>query len=301
MSTSNILNIDSYNYEIEGYKINKYDFVKKYNYTVCKPELTIIQDFIVDSISSNMEYYYIFDSPNSDAFGHWVFESFIFYPIFLSLQKIYPTIKIVINNKKRYIKNLFNYVGIDLNLISDSIKVNNNICFFNPLLSLNVSNYQTLDLLRDFSLKMRVFIRSNITPCISIKNKIILLPRDLKDNYIGNDRIIHGIEDIESNVISKDGTVMNTFNLNNIHVQFSLINSFENIIVCYGSSYTVNCLSLKNKNIIVLDNYNYHGYHKTFEANALIYDLIEKENSVVYVSSSSNNSIFYKDLENYII
>jgi hypothetical protein len=47
------------------------------------------------------------------------YESFIFYPIFLSLQKIYPTIKIVVNNNKRYIKNFFNFVGIDLNLINN--------------------------------------------------------------------------------------------------------------------------------------------------------------------------------------
>ena len=299
MSTCNILNIDSYNHEIEGYKINKYSFVTKYTYTICKPELTILQDFILDSISSDMEYYYIFDSPVSDAFGHWFFESFIFYPIFLSIQKIYPTIKILVKNKKRYIKNFFKYVGLDL-IISDSIHTKNNTCFFNPLVSLNVSNNQTLDLLKEFSLKMMIFIRSNINPCISIKNKIILLPRDTKDNFEGNNRTIHGIEDIENNIISKDGTVLNTFNLNNIHLQFSLINSFENIIVCYGSSYTVNCLSLKNKNIIVLDNYNYHSHHKTFEANSLIYDLIEKENNVVYVYPSSNNSIFYKDLEMYI-
>ena len=107
MSTCNILNIDSYNHEIEGYKINKYSFVTKYTYTICKPELTILQDFILDSISSDMEYYYIFDSPVSDAFGHWFFESFIFYPIFLSIQKIYPTVKILVKNKKRYIKNFF--------------------------------------------------------------------------------------------------------------------------------------------------------------------------------------------------
>ena len=300
MSTYNILNIDSYNYEIEGYKINKYTFVTNYTYTICKPELTILQDFIEDSVSSEMEYYYIFDCPNSNAFGHWIFESFIFYPIFLIIQKIYPTIKIVVKNKKRYIKNFFNYVGLDL-IISDSIQVKNNTCFFNPLVCLNISNNQTLDLLKEFCLKMRYFIRSNIIPCISIKNNIILLPRDLKDNFEGNDRIIHGIENIENNVINKDGTVINTFNLNNIHVQFSLINSFKNVIVCYGSSYTVNCLSLKNKNIIVLDNYNYHSNHKTFEANALIYDLIEKENNVIYVSPSFNNSIFYKDLEMYII
>jgi hypothetical protein len=287
------------NYEIDGYKINKYSFVKNYTFTHCKPEL-FIENFIPDTISEEIEYYYIFDSPCKDAFGHWFYESFIFYPIFLSLQKIYPTIKIVVNNNKRYIKNFFNFVGIDLNLINNFIQKENNICFFNPLVSLNVSNNQTLELIKEFSLKMRNFIKSNIN-YMSIKNKIILLPRDTKDNYTGNERMIHGIEDIESNVISKDGTVINTFNLNNIHIQFSLINSFENIIVCYGSGYTVNCLFLKNKNIIVLDNYNYHNNHKTFEANRLIYDLIEKENNVVYVPPSSNNSILYKDLEKFII
>ena len=36
-----ILNYNSFNYEIDGYKINKYENVKMYNYTHCVPEFKL--------------------------------------------------------------------------------------------------------------------------------------------------------------------------------------------------------------------------------------------------------------------
>lgn len=288
-----ILTIDSTNYEIDEYKLNRYEFVSSYSYKSCYPELNIYQEFSTSDKDVDMEYYYIFDSPTGDAFAHWIFESFIFYPIFLHVKKLYPTIKILVPNNKRYIKNFVDFVKID-SIIVNKIQTTNNTCFFNPLLSLNVSNEKSLKLLEYFTIKMRNYITSNISSMS--QNKLIVLPRNSKDNYVGNDRHIN-TEDIEKNVISKGGTVLDTYQINNINIQFSLVNSFDCIIVCFGSSYFVNCIFLKNKTIIVLDHFNYYNFHKTFEANSLIFNMIEKQNNVKIVSSGN---ILYSDIEKLI-
>lgn len=72
---------------------------------------------------------------------------------------------------------------------------------------------------------------------ISFNNKYLLLPRNSKDNCIRCERIINGIDDIEDNIISIGGMVLNTYQMNNIELQMSIIKNSEIIILDYGSSF----------------------------------------------------------------
>ena len=61
------------------------------------------------------------------------------------------------------------------------------------------------------------------------------------------------MDSITHMVLKNDGTVLNTYPVNNRKLQMAIVNSAEVIIVHYGSAYWVNCAHLKNKTIIMLD------------------------------------------------
>jgi len=121
------LKSDCYNYTIDEYFIHKYDNVQSYSYTCCSPELKI--ELNNSNNLENKDFYYIFDCPGEDAFGHWVYESFIFLPIFNKINEIFPNIKILTKNTKKYVHNLFSFFKIK-NTITNTIDNPNNTCFF---------------------------------------------------------------------------------------------------------------------------------------------------------------------------
>jgi len=295
-----VLNSESNNYCIDDYLINKYENVKEYKYTLCRPELTLKIE-TEDINNSNKDIYYIFDCPGEDAFAHYIIESFMFYPIFLKLKNIFPNIKIITSNRKRYVKNIFNFIGIESNF-DQTINNTNNICFFPKVLSLNELNINDINLYKNFIENMiNDFNILSVNNCL-IQNKILLLPRNNKDNYIHNDRIIFGMDDIIQNIINNDGVVLDTYNINNISFQLLITKSSETIILDFGSSFFFNCLFVKNKKIIVLNNYRYYEHHvNNFISIKILDEIIRKNNTIIIVNpSNSNNTITYNDIQQYL-
>ena len=130
-------------------------------------------------------------------------------------------------------------------------------------------------------------------------NNIIYLPRNTKDNYVPNDYIIIDSDIIEENVINFNGTILNTYQINNLNLQFSIINSFNTIILNFGSSFLVNCIFLKNKKIIIL---NYNGmmsqiYH--YPSINILFNYI-KNNNIIIVINSKNNTFDFNDIKEFL-
>lgn len=174
------------NYNIDDELIHKYDNVTSYKYAQCKSQLTIISS-TENSFQQDKEIYYVFDCPGEDALFHWISETFIFYPLLLKLENTYQNIKILTTNTKKYVKNIFKFFNINIE-ITNTIKPNN-IMFFSPVVSMN-----DLDCKKDLYVKYIHLYVDNINLLLSNtllqSNKVILLPRNNKDNYIHNDRII---------------------------------------------------------------------------------------------------------------
>jgi len=296
------------NFNIKDLKLNKYENVSSYKYSVCKPELLISYNNIED-VLSNKDIYYIFDCPGLDAFAHWFYESFIFYNNIIELTKLYPTIKILTNNKKKYVKSLFRLFNITNEIIYHETDYltekympnNNNISFFSKILSLNDPN---TDLIYYEKLINELIIEiNNKIPISLISNNILLLPRNKVDNYASNDRILFGIEDIEKNLIELGGIVLDTYSLNNFYYQFMIIKNSDIIILDFGSSYLVNAIFLKNKKIIILNNYGWYEWQtREFITIKLICDIIIKNNNVIIVGSKNYDAhyIDFSDISNYI-
>lgn len=294
------------NFNIKGLKLCKFENIFSYKYSVCKPELTIK---INNMELNNKEIYYIFDCPGLDAFGHWFYECFIFYKNIIELTKIYPNIKILTNNKKKYVKLLFKLFKINNEivyhntdyLIEKNIPNNNNICFFSKIISLNDPN---IDLEYYQNLISQMINEINMKIPLIESNNILLLPRNKVDNYAGNDRTLYGIEDIEKNIVELGGIVLDTYSLNNLYFQFTIIKNSEIIILDFGSSYLVNAIFLKNKKIIILNNYGWYEWQtREFIAIKTICDIIMKNNQVIIVGSKDYDAHYvdFSDIRNFII
>ena len=309
------------NYYINNCFMHKYQNVSSYKHTLCQSELTITlsseQEEEKEEEKEEKEMYYIFDCPGEDALIHWIAECFIFYPLLLKLKTMYPNIKILTKNTKKYVKNIFrffeplricetenniesisttssrsfiyelneNVCNIDNNIIvHEIVNKNNNICFFSPIISLNDLSYHK-DL---FTTYLKLYIDNiNLLLCNNFlpSNKVLLLPRNSKDNYIPNDRIIQGIEDLEKNIITIGGIVLNTYQINNIALQLSIIKCSETIIVDFGSAFFFNCLFVKNKKIIILNNYNFFDQVDNFISMNILYNFINKNNEIIDIKS----------------
>lgn len=292
------------NFNIEGLKLNKFENIISYNFTLCKSEVHINLNENTN-FDDNKEYYYICDCNGGDAFGHWVYEFFISYKNIIELNKLYPNIKLLTYNKKKYVKLFFNLFNINNEIIymkNEDTITRNNVCFFSKIISLNDLHFNDVEdvkyykqLVNDFAIEIDKKI-----PLLSDKNKILLLPRNNVDNFIPNDRIIHGIEDIKKNIINLGGTILDTYNLNNLYYQFTLIKNSEIIILDYGSSLCVNSIFLKNKKIIVLNNYNY-DHNDSFLSLKILMDIVRMNNNDIIIVNSHNNRIEFANIEQFIV
>ncbi len=257
-------------------KVIKYENVKSYHYDKFNLVLNINQN----NINSEKEIYYIIDT-HTDAFGHYFYESFIYYKNIIELNKLYSNVKIVTTNHKKYIKTLFKFFNIHNEIIYE-LKPNN-ICFFPMVFSLNnhkINQSYFKELINEISNDI-----NDKLPYVS-ENNIMLLPRNKKDNYAPNNRSIELIDLIEQHIIDIGGIVLDTYTLNNIFYQFTILKNSNIIILDFGSSFLVNCIFLKHKKIIVIDNFNLMNQQSsTFISIKIICDIIKNNNNVIVTTS----------------
>ena len=297
------------NFEVKDIndKIYKFTNVINYSYTFCNPIINLkYRKYNSNNINVKHTYYIVMDCPGYNAFAHWIHESFIFFEIVKRLIDLYPESKIITTNKKRYVRNFLNFVGIN-NEIVYNINNNNNILFFLPLMSLNYFNLTDLKSISLYDRYTEYFINTiyNNTNNFNYTNHLIYLPRNLKDNFYPNDKIsehlLHErrnqneIDYITNEVINHDGIILDTFNINNIFIQFSIIRNSKNIILDYGSSFHVNTLFLKGKNIIVL-NPNKMNHHNELPFYRMFTNRIMENNNVTILTDYTN----FEDIQKYI-
>jgi hypothetical protein len=284
------------------YKIYKFENVINYDYIFCHPEIIIRKIKNNTELKANPTYYFIFDDYGLHGFGHWVYESFIFFPILEELNKLYPNIKILTTNEKKYVSNLLDFIGIKNEIVYEIID-KNNVCFIPPIFSLN---YSITTEFNNFCITKFVNRIELNTIKFNYNNNILFLPRNKKDNYFPSDKIPLSllrerrnqdeIDYISDGVIKNGGTVLNTYEINNFFIQFSLIMNSKNIILDYGSSYMVNCIACKNKNIIILNPRNDIHYTQ-YSQHIYIHNNIAKNNNLINLTTYN----CYEDIEKYLI
>lgn len=201
---------------------------------------------------NDKSYYYILDT-NETAFAHWIYDSCIFINELIELNKNNSNIKILTKNNKKYVKSFLKFFNIN-NEVVNIIDNYNNITYSPLIISLNF-NHKNPETDNYFNYHLDYYINyiTNNIINISPTNKCIFLPRNDFENKV--EYKINNIDIIKNIIINNGGVVLDTYHLNNIKYQFSIINNSDIIIIDYGSSFMVNCAFLKNKKIYILKNY----------------------------------------------
>ena len=236
--------------------------------------------------NNDKSYYFLIDSSNSPALAHWICESFICIKLLIELNKKIPNIKILTRNNKKYVKSFLKFFNIK-NEIIYNIDNYNNITYLPIILSLHHKHKKPADdIYFNYHLDYYLnYIKNNLIN-FSPNNKCIFLPRNSIDNFIPNDRVIINTDKIKEIVINNGGIVLDTYHLNNIKYQFSIINNSDIIILDMGSSVYINCLFLENKTIYIINNFgSIDDYMESLPYSGYILKQIFAKNKVTIINS----------------
>jgi hypothetical protein len=263
-----IITKDMCNLKIDNYKLFTIEQISSYSY-----ENFISWNCILNKEDVIQNYYFIIDTISDEAFGHWIFESAIYLPVFKELQKIYPNIKLVLKTKKTF-KTLFcSFFNIEPIYTLET----NNLCIFpTPLSALNDKHITQ-------EWKQYVYnFRSYFQKETEIRYENIVMPRQVKENFAPNDRQYNF-----GNLIKQlsDAYILNTDEIVDLKDQINIIQSGKNIYLSEGSPFLVNGLFCKNKQIfIAFPTYTYIQQEHQFIKMKFIFDLHREFNKVSYLN-----------------
>jgi hypothetical protein len=172
---------------------------------------------------------------------------------------------------------MLNFINVYSPIVSE-VTTTKNIVFFPPIFAINHPNMELfIKYFENYSRSIKV---DTITPI-----GILYLPRNTKENYINNDRpepLIPAIKDV---VLSKGGTVIDTYDINNMRLQLAVVQASEVIILHWGSAFYFNCAHLRGKTIILLDSFVNVQQLRTQPFNRSFMQMISNNNKVVSVFS----------------
>ena len=177
-----------------------------------------------------------------DAFAHWVLESAIFFTLFRNLQELYPNIRLYLNSDRKFKRLFCNKFGLQ-HLVDYELKLPNMCILPSPFASSH-------NIKREFPDYTKQLIM-NFTECFNTSHpkdiSQILLPRQFAENFPSNDRYIN-----TDMFILKSTMILNTDNVDNIDMQFEMVNRSKTVILTDGSPYLVNGIFCRNSEIILV-------------------------------------------------
>ena len=215
------------------------------------------------------------DSPDNEAFCHWVFESAILLP---TMRK-----SIVLATKKTY-KTLFcRYFGIP----DDKIR-------YDP--SLFASSFRLIDnpIKKEYPMLLDAFFNrfsSSVIPDVDF----VVMPRQRKENYAPNDRACPLTPFLD--VFQTSGRthrIVHTDDITDLQKQINLVNSGRNLVVVDGSAFLVNGMFCSGKHIYVINTELIENQSKLYPMMKLIYDKIKQKNTVTFITASQLQEIVLK-------
>ena len=246
--------------------------------------------------NQDVSYFFLFESCFDTAFSHWVYESALLLPQYIELKNKYPTLKLVVKkNPNRKYKQLFfdifkintsdiyflnnEYIN-DCKTIYKNVPINN-ICLVSNYLQILNSSLNTnlfIKLIENF--KSIISKNLNINYIMKKINEHLFFPRNKKENFKANDRIIDYTKVYEM-LKNKKYIEYDTMDTDNFKNQFELLLSSKNIYLDWGASFFVNGLFCKNSNLYltkcVVGQLGFNGL-KT------IYDIIKNNNNIIHLN-----------------
>lgn len=231
----------------------------------------------VNESTSIENYYFIADTHAENAFGHWVAETGIYLPLFIILKRTYPNLKLVLRSEKVYKKLFCDFFGVKD--IVYSLEPNN-LCFFpSPISALNDQ-----DITDEFKKQTYIF-RDCFMPTSPIEHEFVILPRQIKENFAPNDRIITFQNLI--NFLGEKAYILNTDEITKLEDQINIVNSGKNICLPEGAAFYVNALFCTGKTIYIVDiTETYKQQVIKYVKLKFLFETYNEKNNVIYISQS---------------
>ena len=273
-----LTNLTNYKHHIidDTYKVYEVENVSGYIYANFNSWELEVNDILNDTIVPD-NYYFIADTLYDEAFGHWVLETGIYLPLFITLKKTYPNLKLVLRSKRMFKKLFCDFFGIKDVVYSLEP---NNVCFFpSPISALNDKSISD-----EFKKQTRIF-RNYFTPTSTVEHEFVILPRQIKENYAPNDRKISFQNLI--NYLGERARILNTDEITKLEDQINIVNSGKNICLSEGSPFDVNSLFCKNKTIYIVDvSETFKQQREIYSKSKFILELHKENNNIIYISQT---------------
>lgn len=228
------------------------------------------------SVSTDTRYL-IIDTLYHEAFGHWVYESAIYLPIFLKLKTLYPTIKLVLKGRRTF-KDLFlRYFGVSEDDVVYNMLPGNTCLFPEPISSLN-----TQDLTDQYKALVTGFYTwfdcRMFPDCTS---DYVILPRQSRENFWGNPRQYNFTRIID--MLKDRSILLETDTIVNLEDQIDTIRRGKFVIVSDGSPFLVNGMFCRGRIIYNVDADMTPGQRRLYPKKEFIIQIIESRNTVITV------------------
>jgi hypothetical protein len=225
----------------------------------------------------SLEYYFVIDLLFHDAFAHWVYESAIYLPIFSKLKEMYPTLKIVLKERKQFKLLFLKFFDIMETDVVYEMK-SDNVCFFpSPISALN-DNHNMTDIYQQIIVRfITCFSQYRID---SRLYDYIILPRQIKENYKNNDRTydMNAIYNAINNT-TKKYNILHTDTIIDLKDQIDAVQSATNVILTDGSPFLVNNLFCNHQKLIVFDTVTQYQSSFLFKQNYIIETICRLNNN----------------------
>jgi hypothetical protein len=236
--------------------------------------------------TSKIQHYFAADTFIHTAFSHWVYETGIYLPLFKKLKAIYPDTKIYFQDKRQF-KILFcKYFEIEDEDIVYSFDTSiPSICYFpSPISALN-ETYLNPTYVTYLNRFMDYFIDKENKEIYSVN----IMPRQTKENYKGNDRIIQFDKIIESTSVIENRIITLTDSIDNLQSQIDAIRFSKVNVFTDGSPFLVNGMFSHNKHIIVSGQMCTDSQSMTYHKLGYIRQrIIDKNKSVSFIQGQDD-------------
>lgn len=237
---------------IENQVFFKITNVDSYEFCPIDLESFIVQINEVPTTENHNEYF-IIDTLFNEAVSHWIYESSIYLEAFNDLYKINNNIKLHFKTMKNYKKIICTYFGISENcIVYDIDSTKSNTCYF-PKYSKLIPRH-----LVDTNYRMNIeklytsFNKNTISAQKSVD--ICLLPRQSKENYRPNDRVmsVNLLIYYLNNSKKYSFDILETDRIDSFIEQIQRVKAASIIIVPDGAAFAINGIFCKDKKILVI-------------------------------------------------
>lgn len=228
------------------YKLFMVENVKSYELVGYNTHRLTFRDAKVETV----QHYLVVDLLHHDAFGHWVYESAVYLPLFRILKaRHFTTLKLLLKAPRRYKTLFLQHFSIAEGDVCYELGPGNACLFPSPVTAQNdvqLCNALYEKLIENFMLEFQGEEGPRAYD-------YVVFPRQTLENYKPNDRT-YDMTEVYASLVGTRYAVVNTDDEHQLRDQIAAVRSAPNVVVTDGSPLLVNLMFGANQCFYVVGN-----------------------------------------------